>query len=94
MLKSTRDIPSSPAQPNARRRAVLDTARDLGLLGGQNGRIGGRVRRDLVAAAKKKSGITSDIELLEYALAKVARRRRLRHETHTSQRQGRERRRP
>jgi hypothetical protein len=40
--------------------------------GRQNGRIGGRVRRDLVAAAKKKSGITSDTELLEYALAKVA----------------------
>jgi hypothetical protein len=41
-------------------------------LPGENGRIGGRVRRDLVAAAKKKSGIASDTELLEYALAKVA----------------------
>lgn len=40
--------------------------------GRQTARIGGRVRRDLVAAAKKKSGITSDTELLEYALAKVA----------------------
>ena len=50
----------------------MDTARRLGLLEGQNGRIGGRVQRDLVAAAKEKSGITSDTELLEYALAKVA----------------------
>jgi hypothetical protein len=30
------------------------------------------VRRDLVAAAKERSGIASDTELLEYALAKVA----------------------
>jgi hypothetical protein len=51
---------------------VIDTARELGLLGGDNGRIGGRVRRQLVAAAKKKSGIASDTELLQYALAKVA----------------------
>jgi len=50
----------------------MDTARRLGLLGGDNGRIGGRIRRHLVAAAKKKSGIASDTELLEYALAKVA----------------------
>ena len=50
----------------------MDTARRLGLLGGQNSRIGGRIRHELVAAAKKKSGIASDTELLEYALAKVA----------------------
>jgi hypothetical protein len=62
----------APGDPRLRRRAVMETARDLGLLGGENGRIGGRVRRDLVAAAKEKSGITSDTELLEYALAKVA----------------------
>jgi hypothetical protein len=51
---------------------VIDTARQLGLLDGENSRIGGRIRRDLVAAAKEKSGIASDTELLEYALAKVA----------------------
>ena len=71
-MKSTRDSPSVPVQPNVRRRAVLETARKLGLLGGENRRIGGRVCRDLVAAAKKKSGITSDTELIEYALAEVA----------------------
>jgi hypothetical protein len=48
------------------------SARELGLLGGENSRIGGRIRRGLVAAAKQKSGIASDTELLEYALAKVA----------------------
>jgi hypothetical protein len=40
MLKSTRDIPSAPVQLSVRRRAVLDTARDLSLLGGRTGRIG------------------------------------------------------
>ncbi|WP_246583423.1 hypothetical protein [Bradyrhizobium iriomotense] len=71
-MKSARDSPSVPVQPNVRRRAVLETARKLGLLGGENRRIGGRVCRDLVAAAMKNSGITSDTELIEYALAEVA----------------------
>lgn len=61
-----------PVQPGPRQRAVIATARQLGLLGGENSRIGGRIRRDLVAAAKEKSGIASDTDLLEYALAKVA----------------------
>jgi hypothetical protein len=72
MSKPIPAVPDTSVQPSLRRRAVMDTARRLGLLGGENGRIGGRVRRELVAAAKKKSGIASDTELLEYALAKVA----------------------
>ncbi|RXG85267.1 hypothetical protein EAS61_36610 [Bradyrhizobium zhanjiangense] len=48
----------------------METARKLGLLGGENRRIGGRVCQDLVATAK--SGISSDTELIEYALAEVA----------------------
>ena len=72
MQKRSPDIPGTPVQRSLRRRTVIDTARALGLLGGENGRIGGRVRRELVTAAKKKSGIRSDTELLEYALAKVA----------------------
>ena len=72
MLKPSAE-PQRPAETAILRRAiVIDTARQLGLLGGENGRIGGRVRRELVAAAKAKSGIESDTELLEYALAKVA----------------------
>lgn len=72
MQKPTPGIVSTLVRPSLRRRTVIDTARELGLLGGENGRIGGRVRRELVAAARKRSGIASDTELLEYALAKVA----------------------
>jgi hypothetical protein len=60
------------ALSSLRLRTVIDAARKLGLLDGENSRIGGRIQRDLVAAAKAKSGIASDTELLEYALAKVA----------------------
>lgn len=55
-----------------RRRSVIEGAEEAGLLEGQRGRIGGRVRERLVRAAKERSGISSDTELLEYALAKVA----------------------
>ena len=66
------DADPVPSKPSLRRRTVLETARQLGLLGGENSRIGGRVHRGLLAAAKAKSGIASDTELLEYALARVA----------------------
>ena len=72
MAKPVSDAPEAPVRSSLRRRAVIDTARALGLLGGENSRIGGRIRRDLLAAAKEKSGIASDTELLEYALARVA----------------------
>lgn len=72
MLKPVPGTSDLPGQQAGRRRAVLDAARDLGLLSGENSRIGGRIRRDLLMAAKEKSGIASDTELLEYALAKVA----------------------
>jgi hypothetical protein len=51
---------------------VLKTAKDEGLLTGTRGRIAGRIRKQLVDAAKKHSGIKSDTDLLEYALARVA----------------------
>lgn len=72
MQRPASDIRSTHSRSGLRRQTIMAAARDLGLLGGENGRIGGRVRRELVAAAKKKSGIASDTELLEYALAKVA----------------------
>ena len=73
MLKSSAAEPEPAAGlANQRRWTVIDTARRLGLLGGENGRIGGRVRRDLVAAAKQRSGIASDTELLEIALSRLA----------------------
>jgi hypothetical protein len=51
---------------------VLETAERAGLLRGENGRIAGRVRAELIRLAKERSGLTSDTQLLEYALAKVA----------------------
>jgi len=57
---------------NPRRSAVLESAKDAGLLAGASGRIAGRIRKQLVDAAKARSGIKSDTDLLEYALARVA----------------------
>jgi len=57
---------------NPRRDVVLETAKNAGLLAGANGRIAARIRKHLVDAAKARSGIKSDTELLEYALARVA----------------------
>jgi len=51
---------------------VLETAKEVGLLDGTRGRIAGRIRKQLVDAAKARSGIKSDTDLLEYALARVA----------------------
>lgn len=55
-----------------RRKAVSEAAHSAGLLGGQTSRIQGRITQSLLAAAKERTGIISDTELLEYALAKVA----------------------
>jgi hypothetical protein len=51
---------------------ILATAREEGLLGARDRTIGGRVPAPLVEAAKARSGIQSDSELLLYALSKVA----------------------
>jgi hypothetical protein len=60
------------AQANPRRAAVLESVKRAGLLEGDRARIAGRIRKQLVRAAKRRSGIKSDTELLEYALARVA----------------------
>jgi hypothetical protein len=57
---------------NPRRNAVLKTAKDAGLFAGATSRIAGRIRKPLIEAARARSGIKSDTELLEYALACVA----------------------
>jgi hypothetical protein len=69
--RAGRNISSRPKE-NPRRNVVLATARDAGLLVGASGRIAARIRQPLIDAAKARSGITSDTELLEYALARVA----------------------
>jgi hypothetical protein len=68
--KARRSVTRTAANP--RRNAVLATVKDAGLLSGARGRIAGRIRKQLVKAAKANSGIKSDTELLEYALARVA----------------------
>ena len=56
-----------------RNRLVLDQARAAGLLGtAKNTRLAGRVSTNLVQAAKERSHVTSDTELLELALSRLA----------------------
>ena len=62
---------SGPTVPD-RRAGVLASARQMGLIGTKDKTIGGRVPSALVEAAKARSGIQSDSELLLYALSKVA----------------------
>jgi len=73
-MSASRPVGRRRARPgdNPRRRAVLETAKDFGLLVGASGRIAGRIRQHLIDVAKARSGIRSDTELLEYALARVA----------------------
>jgi hypothetical protein len=60
------------ARVTPRRDSVLETVKRLGLLDGPRNRIAGRIRGQLIKAAKARSGIRSDTQLLEYALAQVA----------------------
>jgi hypothetical protein len=56
----------------ARFEAVMQAAERSGLLNGKSGRIGGRVSPALVKQAKRQTGIESDTDLIEFALATVA----------------------
>ncbi|MBZ9701636.1 MULTISPECIES: hypothetical protein [unclassified Mesorhizobium] len=57
----------------ARNRLVLEQARAVGLLGAaKNTRLSGRVPSELIEAAKKRAHVTSDTELLELALSRLA----------------------
>jgi hypothetical protein len=56
-----------------RNRLVLDQARAVGLLGSvKNTRLSGRVPAGLIEAAKQRAHVTSDTELLELALSRLA----------------------
>ncbi|MEK1928177.1 MAG: hypothetical protein AAAC47_00005, partial [Pararhizobium sp.] len=56
-----------------RNRLVLEQAKAIGLLGtAKNTRLSGRVPSDLIEAAKKRAHVTSDTELLELALSRLA----------------------
>lgn len=52
--------------------AVVEAAKRNGLISEKSGRIGGRVSPALVEEAKKMTGLESDSDLLEFALANVA----------------------
>jgi len=56
-----------------RNKLVLDQAKTVGLLGStKNTRLSGRVSSELIEAAKKRAHVTSDTELLELALSRLA----------------------
>jgi hypothetical protein len=56
----------------ARFEAVMRAAEKSGLLSEKGGRIGGRVSPALVRQAKRQTGIETDTDLIEFALATVA----------------------
>jgi hypothetical protein len=56
----------------ARFEAVMQAARQSGLMGEKDGRIGGRVSPALIEQAKRQTGIEGDTDLIEFALATVA----------------------
>lgn len=52
--------------------AVLARAEESGLTSSKGDRIAGRVSPELIERAKARTGLRSDTELLEFALANVA----------------------
>jgi len=50
----------------------MRAAEKFGLLNEKSGRIGGRVSPALVRQAKRQTGIETDTDLIEFALATVA----------------------
>lgn len=60
------------AEPGTRVEAVMAAAERSGLLKEKSGRIGGRVSTVLVEQAKARTGIETDTDLIEFALANVA----------------------
>lgn len=52
--------------------AVIAAAQRSGLLHEKSGRIGGRVSPALVKKAKARTGIQTDTDLIEFALANIA----------------------
>lgn len=69
MTKAARQN-SPPAE--AQFRAVMQAAENSGLLGEKSARIGGRISPALIARAKQRTGIKTDTDLIEFALANVA----------------------
>jgi hypothetical protein len=51
---------------------VMDAAERSGLLKDKSSRISGRVSAALIEQAKRRTGLTSDTDLIEFALANLA----------------------
>jgi hypothetical protein len=61
-----------PPVSKARFEAVMRAAEQSGFLSEKSGRIAGRVSPALVKQAKRRTGIETDTDLIEFALATVA----------------------
>jgi hypothetical protein len=73
MKESTSALEGNRKLATLRNRATLESARAAGLLGNaRNARVAGRVSSELVAAAKKSAGLSSDTDVIEIALARLA----------------------
>lgn len=74
MSAQTRSAVENEAKvASTRNKLVLEQARAVGLLGtAKNTRLSGRVPSELIDAAKKRAHVTSDTELLELALSRLA----------------------
>jgi hypothetical protein len=62
----------SPMVATALRTAVLGRATDMGLIGAELQQVGARLPKQLLIQAKKRTGIDSTTDLIEFALANVA----------------------
>jgi len=73
VAKLTRDARTGRLIVNkARFEAVIQAAAQAGLLRDKGSRIGGRVSPVLIRQAKQQTGIETDTDLIEFALATVA----------------------
>lgn len=72
-MKISGSVHSEKNLAAARNQATLESARAAGLIGSTKGaRVAGRVSAELVAAAKKSAGVSSDTDVIEVALARLA----------------------
>ena len=67
-----RKIAATTRGRQERVKAVMARAEQSGLLGDKDGRIASRVSSNLIRQAKARTGLTSDTQLMEFALANVA----------------------
>jgi hypothetical protein len=72
--RTKRRSPASAKRARSRERvaAVMARAEQSGLLGNKSGRITSRVSDRLIRQAKARTGLESDSELVEFALANIA----------------------